>query len=57
VFFTSVSFQRPEKSLLSHQEITMPKGLPAPESMPSQSIIRLIEYVTITNPSTAESLK
>jgi hypothetical protein len=35
----------------------MPKGLPAPESMPSQSIIRLIEYVTITNPSTAESLK
>jgi hypothetical protein len=46
VFFTSVSFQRPEKSLLSHQEITMRKGDPAPQTAVSSGPpIRLIEYV------------
>ena len=43
VFFTSVSFHRPEKSLLVHQEIRMRDDNPAPESITSHSVIRLIE--------------
>jgi hypothetical protein len=43
VFFTSVSFHRPEKSLLVHQETRMRDDNPAPESITSHSVIRLIE--------------
>ena len=40
----TVSFQKKEKSLLKHQEHTMPPDLPAPETLPTrQQRIELIK--------------
>ena len=36
VFMCSVSFQRSERSPLKHQDQTMPKELPPPESLPTR---------------------